>query len=403
LTPSSLLLSSILHEPALLEDVRLRVRDEWWPDARHRAIWKTACALRDRGANVTLHNLLLELDAESGLEAKILDADWHVPDVELWCEQMRDQYVAGETLRLVGRHGGKPAELYQALGGLLEGSAVGQSVTMAGALKDALAGLGEERRGWRTGMPSLDRVIGGLHGGELIVVAGRPGHGKTSFALNLAQHAAVVDKAKVLAFSYEMTRRELAMRMLCSLADVGSKDLERKRLDADAWRRLERAAVALEKASIEIDDTASLSAAEICARIRSAKPDLVLVDYLQLLPVRGRSENRHLEIAAMTRALKLTALQAQVPIVLLSQLNRETTKRKDRRPHLAELRESGAIESDADVVVMLHREELYAPDDRSEHGYADVLIRKQRNGPLADLRMAFIGSTTTFAELEEAV
>lgn len=386
---------------SLLDSYRLHLRDAWFSDPRHRAIWRALCALRDAGSPVTVENLVLDASVD-GLYAKILSADYLTPSVTEWCRELAESYVRRETavaLEIARERLDAHSWLSTRLAEIAQVASLPGSDAVQVVLPRALADLGPKAHGVRTGIPSLDKVTGGLRRKRLVVVGGRPGHGKTSLALNVAAHAAVIEKAKVLVFSYEMSSEELTLRLLASLADVDARALEERRLSADEVRRVEKVAKRLAAANLEIDDSASADAKAICARIAASKPDLVVVDYLQILPTYARAENRHLELAAVTKALKRAAMVNDVAVVLLSQLSRENTKRKDRKPQLSDLRESGAIESDADVVLFVHREEAYDPEDYAEQGYADLLIRKQRNGPLAELRVAFVGATTTFCDL----
>jgi replicative DNA helicase len=258
--------------------------------------------------------------------------------------------------------------------------------------------------GLPTGFPSLNEYTSGLQPSDLIVVAGRPGMGKTSFALNIAQHAALREGRKVGVFSLEMSREQLFLRLLTGLARVDAHRLRTGRLNKEEWAQLTRGFGELATAPISIDDTAGISVLEMRAKSRRLKMeqglDLVIIDYLQLVRSRTRAENRNQEISEISRSLKELAKELQIPVIAISQLSRAPEQRGgDRRPQLSDLRESGAIEQDADVVLFIYREEVYKPTEENR-GRAQILIAKQRNGPIGALDMAFIREYTKFEELE---
>lgn len=254
-----------------------------------------------------------------------------------------------------------------------------------------------------TGFGELDRKLSGLQGSQLIIVAGRPGMGKTSFALNIAQNIAVKQQLPVAVFSLEMSREQLAMRMLCSEALVDSQKTRTGGLTDEDFDRLSIAVKSLGKAPVYIDDTPTITVMEMLAKARRLKQEnglgLVMIDYLQLMTGKGRRENRQQEISGMTRALKIMAKEIDLPIVLLSQLSRESEKRETKRPQLSDLRESGSIEQDADVVIFLHRENYY---DQSAGNETKVIVAKQRSGPTGDVILGWRGEYTRFVELPNA-
>jgi len=266
-----------------------------------------------------------------------------------------------------------------------------------------------EKKDSITGVPSgfteLDELTTGFHGGELIVVGGRPSMGKTAFALNIAQHVAIEYNEPVAIFSLEMSKKQLALRMLCSEAMVDS-NLVRKGFIKNYWHKLTEAAGKLTKAPIFIDDSSGISALEMRAKARRLKKEhglsLVIVDYLQLMRGRGNFERREQEISDISRSLKALAKELDIPVVALSQLNREVEKQKDsKRPTLAHLRESGAIEQDADVIIFLHREEVYDRDNPNKKGKAEVIVAKQRNGPTDTIRLTYLSKCTKFTNYIE--
>lgn len=261
---------------------------------------------------------------------------------------------------------------------------------------------GEAITGIATGFTSFDEKTSGLQKSDLIIVAGRPSMGKTSFAMNLAETAALNGGHSVAVFSMEMPGEQLALRMMSSLGRIDSHSLRTGKLDDQDWPRLISAVNMLSKAKLFIDDTASLTPTDLRARTRRLKRehglDLVIVDYLQLMQVSGSTENRATEISEISRSLKALAKELNVPIVALSQLNRSVEQRPDKRPVMSDLRESGSIEQDADVILFIYRDEVYNPDS-ADKGVAELLIRKQRNGPIGTVRLAFLGQYTRFENL----
>ncbi len=255
--------------------------------------------------------------------------------------------------------------------------------------------------GLRTGFVDLDRMTHGLQPGNLVIVAGRPGMGKTSLALNIAAHVAHQEGRAAGFFSLEMSEREIAMRVLCSTTDIPFHRLRGGQLSPRDWSRLHQAVSNSRDSPLFIDDSANPSLLEVASKARRLKVQsglsLLVVDYLQLMNAGGRYENRNLEIGAITRGLKQLAKELEVPVVALSQLSRLPERRgKDHRPQLADLRESGNIEQDADIVMFVYREEVYEPEDPDVEGLADLIIAKHRNGETGSVRLVFLGDTTTF-------
>ncbi len=256
--------------------------------------------------------------------------------------------------------------------------------------------------GVATGFQRIDELTSGLQPSDLIIVAGRPSMGKTAFALNIAQNASVHGGISSAVFSLEMSKEQLAIRMLCSEAKVDAHRLRGGFLSESDWPRLTRAAGALSEAPIFVDDTPGISALEMRAKARRLKIEhnlgLVVVDYLQLMRGRSRSESREQEISDISRSLKALAKELNVPVIALSQLNRRVEERGDKRPQLSDLRESGAIEQDADVILFLYRDEVYNKSEENR-GKAEVIIGKQRNGPTDKVDLAFLDKYTRFENL----
>jgi len=255
-----------------------------------------------------------------------------------------------------------------------------------------------------TGFEGIDRFTSGFQLSDLVIIAGRPSMGKTSFALNIAQYAAIEASVPVGIFSLEMSKEQLSLRMLCSEAKVDAQRLRTGFLSESDWPKLTRAAGSLSEAPIFVDDTPALSVLEMRAKARRLKSEkglgLIIVDYLQLMRGRVNVERREQEIAEISRSLKALAKELNLPVVALSQLNRRVEERHDKRPQLADLRESGAIEQDADVIIFIYRDEIYnKSEDNENKGTAEIIIGKQRNGPIGMTKLAFIDKFATFENL----
>jgi len=269
----------------------------------------------------------------------------------------------------------------------------------------------EEKQGNRslvtgvpTGFTELDNLTSGLQNSDLIILAARPSMGKTALALNIARNAAVEANIPVAVFSLEMSKEQLSLRMLCSEARIDSSRLRGGFFSMEDWHRLTDAAGILSESPIYIDDSPSLSAMEIRAKARRLKMDknigLIIIDYLQLMQGRASAERRDLEISEISRGLKALAKELELPVMALSQLNRMLEQRTDKRPRLSDLRESGALEQDADVVAFIYRDEVYnKEEDNPNRGTAEILLSKQRNGPTGDISLAFLNSYTRFENL----
>ena len=254
-----------------------------------------------------------------------------------------------------------------------------------------------------TGFVDLDEKTAGLQPGDLIIVAGRPSMGKTALALNIAEHVAVDNGLPVAIFSMEMSATQLAMRLLGSIARVDQHKMRTGRLADDEWSRLSTAMERLHNAPIFIDEAAALNALELRTRARRMRRQcgslgLVMVDYLQLMSSasHNQNENRATEISEISRSLKALAKELSAPVVALSQLNRALETRNDKRPMMSDLRESGAIEQDADVILFIYRDEVYFPEKMESRGVAEVIIGKQRNGPIGKVDLTFLGEHTRF-------
>ncbi len=265
-----------------------------------------------------------------------------------------------------------------------------------------------EKKELVTGVPSgfkeLDRYTAGFHASDLIIVAGRPSMGKTALCLNLSQYAAIEKRIPVAIFSLEMSKEQLVIRMLCSEAQVEGTRLRTGFLTESDWPKLTLAAGNLSDAPIFIDDSAAISVLELRAKARRLKGEhglgMLIIDYLQLMKGRTRVESRQQEISEISRSLKALAKELNIPVIAVSQLSRKTEERTGNRPQLSDLRESGAIEQDADLILFLYRDEVYnRSEDNPNKGKAELIIGKQRNGPIGKIELAFLDKFTAFKEL----
>ena len=256
--------------------------------------------------------------------------------------------------------------------------------------------------GLETGFVDLDAKISGLNKSDLLIVAARPAMGKSAFVLNIATFVALHLKVPTMVFSLEMSKEQMVNRILCSESEVDSMKVKNADLNSDEWLKLGEASGKLSEMPLYIDDTPGLSSAELRAKCRKAKLEknigLVIIDYLQLMESKNKSSSRQQEISEISRSLKILAKELSVPVIALSQLSRATESRTDHRPMLSDLRESGAIEQDADIVMFLHREDYYNADTDKKN-VAEVIIAKNRSGSTGTVELAWLGQYTKFANL----
>ena len=257
--------------------------------------------------------------------------------------------------------------------------------------------------GVATGFTELDELTAGFHAGELIVVAARPSMGKTALSLNIALHAALKEKKKVAYFSVEMGKEQVMIRMLASAAKIRLGDLRIGKIDDQAWPRLINTAAAISETGLFIDDTSGISPFDIRSKVRRMKAkhglDMIIIDYLQLMSMKQRFDNREREVSEISKLLKSIAKEMQVPVVALAQLNRGVEGRADRRPMLSDLRESGSIEQDADVIAMIFREDYYNKENPEIRGIAEIIVAKQRNGPTDTVKLRWMPEYGIFDNL----
>lgn len=264
---------------------------------------------------------------------------------------------------------------------------------------DELFERGDSITGIATGFDQLDEKTSGLQNGDLIIIAGRPSMGKTSLAMNIAEYAVIQKQEYVAIFSMEMPSNQLTMRMLSSIGRINQQHIRTGRLTDEDWPRLTSAVSMLSESKLFIDDSPALSPTEIRARARRLKKEhglsLIIIDYLQLMQITGSNENRTNDVSEISRSLKALAKELDVPVIALSQLNRSLEQRTDKRPVMSDLRESGAIEQDADLIVFIYRDEVYN-EETPDKGTAEIIIAKQRNGPIFKTRLTFLGQFTRF-------
>ncbi|MBR1598798.1 MAG: replicative DNA helicase [Lachnospiraceae bacterium] len=266
---------------------------------------------------------------------------------------------------------------------------------------EASAKKGSEITGVPTGFTDLDRKLSGLHGSELILIAARPAMGKTAFALNIAQHAAMVADVPVAVFSLEMSKEQLATRLIAMDSMVDSQSIRTGQLLDSDWEKIMESTYRVGEMPMYIDDTPGITVAELRSKCRKLKQTknigLIVIDYLQLMNGSGRSESRQQEISTISRSLKNLAKELDVPVIALSQLNRAVDSREDHRPVMSDLRESGAIEQDADVIMFIYRDDYYHKEDSLKPGIADIIVAKQRSGSTGTVELTWHGEYTKFA------
>ena len=399
---------------------------------KHRRIFKRMSELKERGEKidrVTLANELLrynELESCDGLSYLVSLDDGLPPiyNLDSYIRIVKDKsmlrriiFASQQVMQRCLLAEEEPEEILAGAEEIL--LKLGESRARAGLanagqiIKEYQGGINafldpsKRVKGISTGFFKLDEMTGGLHGGELLILAARPSMGKTALALNIAQHVAVKLNQTVAVFSLEMSKESLLTRMVCASARVDSHRFRVGFLNPAERDRLQRAASELAAAPLYIDDTAGANLMDMHAQLRRLQQEqktlgLVIVDYLQLMSGRGRFENRNQEISTISRGMKLLAKELNVPMLVLSQLSRAPeTRQGDHRPQLSDLRESGSIEQDADLVAFIFREELYKRDREDLRGLAELLVAKQRNGPIGKVDLVFLHHLTKFENRAE--
>ncbi len=421
--------SMLLEENAIVSAAEHLNEPVFYKDA-HRKIFAALLALYTANTPVDLITVTDELKRRNQLEeiggasylATLTSVVPTAANAEHYCRIVKQKAILRDLIRVSTRIAGdcyeealEPDVLLDRAETMIFDIASKKLKRDAVAMKDIIKSSIEmidtlyQRKGMITGMPTgfveLDQQLAGLQPADLIVIAGRPAMGKSSFTLCVAEHVAMAEKTGVAIFSLEMSKESLVQRMLCSHARINAHNVRSGMLSTSDWPNLTKAAGKLSEAPIFIDDSPSVSILELRARARRLKSrhniGLVVLDYLQLMEESAHAENRQQEISLISRRLKGLARELGIPVIAVSQLSRAPERRESFRPRLSDLRESGAIEQDADVVLMLFREDYYNMTDENK-GIAEVIIAKQRNGPTGIVKLAFINEYTRFETLAQA-
>jgi replicative DNA helicase len=424
-------LGSILLDDSLYVQAAGTLEPDDFSLEKHRRIFKRMGELQDRGERIdriTVANELMkfnELEACDGLTylVSLDDGLPQIPNLDSYIRIVKDKAVLRRIIfasqhmmhrAMLGEE--QPSEILagaeETLLKLGDSQVKSGLISPAQILQEYEGGISafldpsKRIKGISTGFAKLDEMTGGLHGGDLVIVAARPSMGKTALALNIAQHVALRLKQTVAIFSLEMSRESLLTRMLCAAARVDSQRFRAGFLSRDERDKLNRALHELVEAPLYIDDTAGLNMMDMHAKLRRMKQEheikLVIVDYLQLMSSPGRQENRNQEVSALSRGMKLLAKELNVPMMVLSQLSRAVeTRQGDHRPQLSDLRESGSIEQDADLVGFIFREEVYHREREDLRGLAELIVAKQRNGPTGTVNLVFLHAQTKFENRAE--
>ncbi|MGA1996755.1 MAG: replicative DNA helicase [Bryobacteraceae bacterium] len=425
-------LGSILLDDAMYVQAAGALEADDFTLEKHRRIFRRMGELQERGEKIdriTVANELMkfnELEACDGLTylVSLDDGLPHIPNLDSYIRIVKDKAIlrriitASQSMMnrcLLGEE--EPDEILagaeETLLKLGDARVKNGLVNPQQILEDYDGGINafldpsKRVKGISTGFAKYDDYTGGMHGGELFILAGRPSMGKTALALNIAQHVALKLKQTVAVFSLEMSKESLLTRMLCATARVDSQKFRSGYLNQAERTKLNHALHELVEAPLYIDDTAGIHLMDIHAKLRRLKAErghigLVVVDYLQLMSGRGRFENRNQEVSALSRGMKLLAKELNVPLLVLSQLSRAVESRQgDHRPQLSDLRESGSIEQDADVVGFIFREEVYQREREDLRGLAELIVAKQRNGPIGTVNLVFLHAQTKFENRAE--
>lgn len=420
--------SILLQQGALVKSLELVTANDFYRDA-HKAIYGAMVTLFDRSEPqdlITVTNVLkdgnkLEQVGGPAYLASLTDIVPVASNIAYYAKIVREKSILRRLIQTSSDIAARCFEEQDDIDGLLDeveqtifeisGAKSSQSFYRINSIITETFKSVEklfERKELITGVPSgyddFDKKTAGLQPSDLIIMAGRPSMGKTALAMNMVQNAAISNKIPVAVFSLEMSKEQLGMRMLCSVSRVDAHRLRTGNLKDQDWPKLTRAAGILSEAPIFIDDTPSISVLELRAKSRRLKTEhdigLVVVDYLQLMRGKSGSERREQEISDISRSLKAMAKELRIPVIALSQLNRSLENRPNKRPQLSDLRESGAIEQDADVICFIYRDEVYnKSEDNPKRGIAEIIIGKQRNGPTGTVELAFLDHITTFENL----
>lgn len=284
---------------------------------------------------------------------------------------------------------------------------ISEVLTIVTAMIEDVYNKGSDLTGLDTGFIDLNKKLGGFHKSDLILIAARPGMGKTAFALNLVANAAIRSKASVAVFSLEMSKEQLVQRLVSSQSNVALDSISKGKIADDEWKKLTDAMTVLSSSKIYIDDTPGIKVSEIRSKCRKLKLekglDMIMIDYLQLMEADGRAESRQQEVSKISRSLKILAKEMNCPVIALSQLSRNTESGKDHTPKLSDLRDSGAIEQDADIVMFIYRDEYYTKMETKKKDLAEIIIAKNRHGELSNIELVWIGKIQKFSNKLKAI
>ncbi|MFD0621387.1 replicative DNA helicase [Paenibacillus sp. GCM10027629] len=422
-------LGAILLQPEALITVMERVREEDFYDPRHQFIFESMIQLGEENQPVDLITLTAKLQDKQQLEdignvtylMKLANAVPTAANVDYYAQIIEEKSMLRRLIRTatqIVNDGYASGDEVSDLLSDAERKILEISNRRSGsgfiAIKDVLMEVFENvenlsvNKGGTTGIPSgftdLDKMTAGFQRNDLIIVAARPSVGKTAFALNVAQNVGVRAKETVAIFSLEMSAAQLVQRIVCAESNVDATRMRTGNLENDDWEKLTMAIGALAEANIFIDDTPGITVADIRAKCRRLKKEhglgMIMIDYLQLIHGRGKAgENRQQEVSEISRTLKMIARELEVPVIALSQLSRGVEQRQDKRPMMSDLRESGSIEQDADIVAFLYRDDYYNQDSEKKN-IIEIIIAKQRNGPVGTVELVFLKNFNKFVNYE---
>ncbi len=420
-------LGSMLRDNSCIDTVLQIVHKEDFYQDAHQKIFETIIQINDRGGHAVDLVILADALKQRGWMddvgsyaylSELWDAAPTAANAEYYAQIVRDKAMVRNLIRAGNEILGEAYRQTMPADQMIETAErmileiaqkgiAGQVYTLEQAIADTydridarVSGSEMSASGLPTGFPDLDELTAGLHASELVIIAARPSVGKTAFSLSLAQHAVIYEKAPVFFVSLEMSRMELAERMLCSHARVDSHRLRKGTLTAEDMEKLIESGNTLRNAKLFIDDTPAQGMLRIAANARRLKRQhnirLVIIDYLQLIEPDNRRDPRHEQVAQISRRLKFLAKELEIPVIALAQVNRASEDRQDHRPRLSDLRESGSIEQDADTVLMLHRPDRYEPGQHE--GLIEVIVAKNRQGPIGEVTLAYIKQYMRFED-----
>lgn len=421
-------LGAILLQSEALITVMERVQPEDFYNPAHQLIFEAMINLAEEGQPIDIVTLAAKLQAKQQLEdigsvqylSKLANAVPTAANVDYYAQILEEKSMMRRLIRTATQIASEgyvgeddvSALLSDAERRILE---ISNRKSSSGfiAIKDVLMEVFEKvenlsiNQGNTTGIPSgfvdLDKMTAGFQRSDLIIVAARPSVGKTAFALNIAQNVGVRAKETVAIFSLEMSAAQLVQRMICAESNVDATRLRTGSLEDDDWEKLTMSIASLSEAEIYIDDTPGVTVADIRAKCRRLKKEhglgMILIDYLQLIHGRGKGDNRQQEVSEISRTLKMIARELEVPVIALSQLSRGVEQRQDKRPMMSDLRESGSIEQDADIVAFLYRDDYYDKESEKKN-IIEIIIAKQRNGPVGTVELVFLKNFNKFVSYE---